>query len=139
MTPRPVRLALIAVLPLLAAPASAQWSPPSLCDARSDKFAAETCLQEALAKARQALQLSYAKARSVIATDAETSPDQKAKWEQDLTASQRAWEAYRDADCGDLILDEWHSGSGATYAQMSCVVSKTQSRAAELSSRYASQ
>jgi uncharacterized protein YecT (DUF1311 family) len=81
----------------------------------------------------------YQRALAAIAADPQTPADQKVVWRDNLTRAQRAWIAFRDADClFDLIGAEWHDGSGTTAAQQACVLDKTRQRAKELTDRYTS-
>ncbi len=98
----------------------------------------ENCLLGELAKADKALNGAYQKMLSFIAGDPDTPADQKPAWKQNLVAAQRAWLAFRDANCKfELIGAEWHNGSGTTAAQQQCVLTLTQQRTAELLSRLA--
>ncbi|GJE19451.1 lysozyme inhibitor LprI family protein [Methylobacterium marchantiae] len=83
------------------------------------------------------LNAAYRKALAVIDQD-DRGEDAKAKaaWKAPLTAAQRAWIAFRDVDCGDLVLSEWNNGSGATVTGYACRYDKTVQRRDEILSRY---
>jgi uncharacterized protein YecT (DUF1311 family) len=57
-------------------------------------------------------------------------------FEAAMRASQRAWLAYRDADCKDLVPQEWSGGSGTTSAVLGCMTQKTIERTKGLKERY---
>jgi uncharacterized protein YecT (DUF1311 family) len=126
------------LLPVLSAPVFAQWSPPTACD-RFGGYEAQSCLSREMADADRKLNEAYRRAQAAIAADPQTPADQKAAWADNLTKAQRAWIAYRDADClFELVGAEWHDGSGTTAAQQACVVDMTQRRTRELTDRYTS-
>ena len=94
-------------------------------------------MHRALDDADAKLNAAYKKALSVIDNDdREQDPKAKATWKVQLAAAQRAWIAFRDADCGDLIFSEWNNGSGTTAALYACRYDKTVQRTAEILSRY---
>jgi len=135
--PRRVALALLAVA-WFSAPAAAQWTPKTSCD-QFGGYELRDCLAKELTQADKALNDAYQKALAAIAADADTPADQKATWRANLVAAERAWLAYRDANCKfDLVGAEWNFGSGTTAAQQECVLALTQSRAAELLARMPS-
>lgn len=57
-------------------------------------------------------------------------------WEAALRASQRAWIAFRDAECEEHVAMFWSGGSGATVDIIGCQTEKTEARTKELSERY---
>ncbi|MDI6025121.1 DUF1311 domain-containing protein [Corticibacterium sp. UT-5YL-CI-8] len=116
--------------------ASAQWAPSTSCD-QFGGYELENCLNKALATADTALNDAYKKAEAAIAADSDASADDKKAWLGNLVAAQRAWVAFRDANCKfDLIAAEWDSGSGTTSAQQACVLAATLARTTELQQRY---
>lgn len=96
----------------------------------------------ALNEADKRLNLAYRKAQSVIEQDDRGQDDPgevakaKATWTAQLAAAQRAWMAFRDADCGDLIFSEWDNGHGVLPAVYACRYDKTVQRTNEILSRY---
>lgn len=126
------------LLAAASSPALAQWSPPTACD-RFAGYEAQSCLSREISAADGTLNRVYQRALAAIAADPQTPADQKVVWRDNLTRAQRAWIAFRDADClFDLIGAEWHDGSGTTAAQQACVLDKTRQRAKELTDRYTS-
>lgn len=127
----------LAVLIAGAGGAQAQWNPKTSCDAL-DGYAMENCFAAELAEADKALNAAYQKALAAIGA-ASSPADAKATWRTDLIAAERAWVAYRDANCKfDLIGAEWNFGSGTTSAQQECLLAHTQSRTQEVLARIPS-
>jgi uncharacterized protein YecT (DUF1311 family) len=54
-----------------------------------------------------------------------------------LRASQRAWIAFRDADCKGLEPMQWSGGTGATGGVLECMTQLTQERIRVLKQRFA--
>jgi uncharacterized protein YecT (DUF1311 family) len=130
---------MVATLLALATPAGAQWAPETSCDNVDSGYGIRECLTKELVKADAALNASYKRAQDYIAQVADTSTDAKKTWLADLVKAQRAWMAYRDANClFELIGAEWHNGSGTTAAQQACVLAMTNQRTDELHKRYTS-
>jgi uncharacterized protein YecT (DUF1311 family) len=126
------------LLPSLSSPALAQWSPPTACD-RLSGYEMQSCLTREMSQADMKLNEAYRRAQAAIVADPQTPAGQRTVWQDNLTKAQRAWIAYRDADClFDLIGAEWHDGSGTTAAQQACILDKTQRRTKELMERYTS-
>ncbi len=92
---------------------------------------ATACLEHANTLADADLDAAYAAA--ISATD---DGDDPVGWRARLKDSQDAWLAYRDADCGDLVVTEFRGGAGAEPALEACKLGKTEARAADLRSRY---
>ncbi|MGA0533142.1 lysozyme inhibitor LprI family protein [Hansschlegelia sp. KR7-227] len=130
-------LALVVVVATGPGPALAQsGQSPDPCDALGG-YQLETCLTKELAAADAALNAAYGQAEAAIAGAPGMTAEQKTGWKADLLAAQRAWLAFRDANCTfDLIGAEWSFGSGATSAQQHCVLTLTRTRAQELLDRY---
>jgi uncharacterized protein YecT (DUF1311 family) len=63
-------------------------------------------------------------------------PFDRASWEEALRASQRAWVAFRDAECEDHVAKFWNGGTGATVDIIGCKTEKTEQRTKELKARY---
>ena len=63
-------------------------------------------------------------------------PFDKASWEAALRASQRAWIAFRDAECEDHVEKFWGGGSGRTVDIIGCKTEKTEQRTKEIKQRY---
>jgi uncharacterized protein YecT (DUF1311 family) len=142
---KPIRL-LNAAIPTLVGllacgvmPATSRADQPSakLCLNETSTPGTTDCMARALQEADAKLNAVYKKAMSVIDHDDRTQdPSAKAVWKTQLEKAQRAWIAFRDADCGDLTYSEWSNGSGANPAVPACRYDKTVQRTADLLSRY---
>ncbi|AGK57815.1 hypothetical protein HYPDE_30703 [Hyphomicrobium denitrificans 1NES1] len=94
------------------------------------------CAEKDFQAADKTLNAAYEAAlASINGRDLEKPYDAKS-FEAALRASQRAWLAYRDADCKDLVAQEWSAGSGTTSASLGCMTEKTMQRTKELKERY---
>lgn len=134
-----MRGAALAVMLMTGATSSAwaQWAPETSCD-RFGGAELQDCLAKAMPKADAALNAAWRKAQGAI-DSSDASASDKAAWHANLLAAQRAWLAFRDANCKfELVAAEWSNGSGSTPAQQACVLSLTQKRAVELTKRYTS-
>ncbi|NJM55392.1 MAG: DUF1311 domain-containing protein [Verrucomicrobiae bacterium] len=81
------------------------------------------------------LNAAYRKALAEIAkTDLEAPHDPKS-FEAAFRKSQRAWVAWRDAECEGLMPMFMGGGSATTGAILGCLTEKTQARAKEISER----
>lgn len=129
--------ALVAAALLAAVPAQAAPSSSKLCN--DPNFATpqiNACMEKAADDADHKLNVAYKKALAVIDGDGDRTADQKAHWRAQLTAAQRAWIAFRDADCGDLVVTEWNGGTGMGSALSACRYDLTVQRTDEILSRY---
>lgn len=99
-----------------------------------------TCAGRDFAKEDAALNEAYRKAIAAIPEMASADPPFDAKsWEEALRASQRAWVAYRDAECEDHVAMFWSGGSGGTVEIISCKTEMTKARTKDLLNRYVSE
>lgn len=138
-------VALLVALMLAGSAAGARADQPSakLCTKAQSTPETQLCMEKAFTEADKKLNAAYQKALSVIDhDDGEDDQDPKAKakykadWKARLAAAQRAWIAFRDADCGDLTISEWHGGTGMGPALDACKYDKTVQRTDDLLSRY---
>ncbi|ONF46516.1 lysozyme inhibitor LprI family protein [Methylobacterium radiotolerans] len=130
---------LAGLLACLAVSTGSRAEPPSakLCLTETSTPRTTDCMNRALHEADARLIAAYKKALSVIDHDDRTQdPDARALWKTRLEKAQRAWIAFRDADCGDLTFSEWANGSGANPAVPACLYDKTVQRTADLLGRY---
>ncbi|MEE7490260.1 lysozyme inhibitor LprI family protein [Methylobacterium oryzae CBMB20] len=117
--------------------ASADQPSAKLCLNETSTPGTTDCMNRALQEADAKLNAAYKKAMSVIDHDDRAAdPNAKALWKTQLERAQRAWIAFRDADCGDLTYSEWANGSGANPAVPACRYDKTVDRTADLLGRY---
>jgi uncharacterized protein YecT (DUF1311 family) len=96
------------------------------------------CADAEFAKADAELNAVYQKALAAIPELAGDPPWDAKSWEDALRASQRAWVAFRDAECEKHVAMFWTNGSGATVDILGCKTEKTEQRTKELKDRYES-
>lgn len=120
-----------------AVPASAQESAPADCSEALSTVEMNKCADAEFEKADAELNRVYAKALAAVpgmATD--DTPFDAKSWEATLRASQRAWLAFRDAECEEHVAKFWGGGTGATVDILGCKTEKTEQRTKELKQRY---
>lgn len=133
------RLAALALAFVCAAPVAAlaqAWEPthrPRCTASSTVEFA--RCVSAALDRADGELNAAYQQALQRIRRSDDPFAD-KTQWEAGLRAAQRAWIAWRDADCKGLLPFEWGGGTGTNAAVMECQFSRTVERTTELRERY---
>ncbi|MBS0253345.1 MAG: DUF1311 domain-containing protein [Proteobacteria bacterium] len=94
------------------------------------------CADKDYQAADKELNAAYAAAlKSVRTRDMEKPYDAKS-FEEALRTAQRAWIAYRDADCKGVIAQVWTNGTGATSAILGCMTAKTVQRTKELKEEF---
>jgi uncharacterized protein YecT (DUF1311 family) len=86
--------------------------------------------------ADKALNAAYEKAMAYIRSRDMEKPYDAKSFEEAMRNAQRTWIAYRDADCKDLVAQEWSGGSGTSSAIFGCMTEKTIQRTKELKDRY---
>jgi uncharacterized protein YecT (DUF1311 family) len=131
---RTAALALGAALALM--PVSASADEAINCDTAVATVDLNACEDKALDQADVAMNAVYKKVLGFIAKSGTEKPYDAKSWEDALRKSQRAWVAFRDADCKDLIPMSWTGGTGTTGAVLGCMLEKTKARTKELSELY---
>jgi uncharacterized protein YecT (DUF1311 family) len=128
---RPLIMALImGAISLGSNPATAQQ--PQTCDTAVSTHELNQCSERAWQAADVKLNAAYAKAIASIRKSDGDTPFDRDSWEKALRDSQRAWVAFRDADCKGLIPMQWTGGTGTTSAVLWCMTTKTEVRTKEL-------
>ena len=94
------------------------------------------CLEKLYNAADARLNDVYRRAVAVIEN---AGGDSAGAWKAELKKAQKAWVAFRDADCGALIGYEWGHGTGMGAATESCLLHKTEQRTRALVQRYLAQ
>lgn len=94
------------------------------------------CAGEEFEKADAELNKAYQKALAAIPGLAGDKPFDAKSWENALRASQRAWLAFRDAECDQHVPMFWSGGTGTSSAVIGCKTQKTRARTQELNEQY---
>ncbi len=130
------QIALLAMSALLmAAIAHAQSESPDCANAQSNVEMTQ-CAWDAYERADRELNDVYQDALAKIEQTGADLPSGAEVWEEKFRAAQRAWIAFRDADCQELVQIEWYGGSGAGHAIASCLTNLTAARTDDLRERY---
>lgn len=123
--------ALLAVSP---APARAEIAE---CDAqRSSNADLGNCLARVLRRDDAALNRAFQAALASIDQETHLTPTQRGEWKDALRRAQRAWIAFRDVDCGEMIGWEWYGGTGRSSAELTCQIERTRARTRDFTERY---
>ncbi len=119
--------------------ARAQVPNPIDCNDAGNTAEMNECADRAYQKADKALNAAYKQTLEYIrAHGGDEKPYDAASWEKALKDAQRAWIAYRDAECKELVAIEWTGGSGTSAAVTGCMTELTEQRTKMLKGRYAS-
>lgn len=118
------------------APARSEDDPPIDCTNAMATHEMNACAEKDLEKADAELNAVYKKALAAIPEMATDEPYDAKSWETALRESQRAWVAFRDAECSKHVPMFWTGGSGATVEILGCIREKTEARTKELKERY---
>ncbi len=116
---------------LMDAPSSADDKPSVPCDQAVTQVDINLCAEQDYDKADKALNAQWTQTKQVLAGwDADIEPQNRGAVEE-LTKAQRAWIAYRDAQCDAVGYSVW----GGTLYQatiLGCLAEVTRNRTAEL-------
>jgi uncharacterized protein YecT (DUF1311 family) len=130
-----VASSLVAIL--LSNAAEAQVPNPIDCSRASSTVEMNYCSEQAYLKADEALNEAYKAVMKHIRENGGAAPYDSKSWEEALKTSQRAWIAFRDAECKGLVPMEWSGGTGTTTAVNGCLTGLTEARTRALKERYA--
>ena len=129
--------AAVFALALVVMPTLGRAEDPAVdCDSATATSELNFCADQELSKADAQLNQVYKKVLAFIATNGGEKPYDAKSWEAALRESQRAWVAFRDADCKGLVPMSWTGGSGTSGAVLGCMSEKTKARTKELSELY---
>jgi uncharacterized protein YecT (DUF1311 family) len=106
------------------------------CSKASSTVEMNFCADKDFQAADKSLNAAYTAALASVKTRDLEKPYDAKSFEAALRASQRAWLAFRDADCKDLVAQEWSGGSGTASASLGCMTEKTIQRTKDLKERY---
>lgn len=131
-----LRLAAVMAFALMAA-APVRAEPKIDCDNAMSTVEMNECAGRDYERADAELNRVYKEALAAIPEMAVDEPRFNAKsWEAALRASQRAWIAYRDAECDEHVPMSWSGGTGTTVAVISCKTGLTEERTKALKEHY---
>ena len=115
---------------------AAAAEPPQICDKAVSTPEINLCSERAWQAADAKLNAAFAKTIGAIRKSDQAKPYDPKRWEQALRASQRAWVAFRDADCKELVPMSWTGGTGTTVAVLDCMIDLTRVRTKTLMEIY---
>jgi uncharacterized protein YecT (DUF1311 family) len=135
------RFSATTLLPLLALALAFIFAPTARaeeidCANASSTVEMNFCADKDFAAADKALNAAYEAALASTKTRDLEKPYDAKNFGDAMRAAQRAWVAYRDADCKGLVAQEWGGGSGTSAAVLGCMTEKTMERTKELKDRY---
>ncbi|MFN3868295.1 MAG: lysozyme inhibitor LprI family protein, partial [Hyphomicrobiaceae bacterium] len=119
-------------------PALAESEPQIDCANASSTLEMNFCADKDFTAADKALNAAYQRALKAVPGMADGASDRFSarNWEKALRDSQRAWLAYRDAECREHIPMFWGGGTGTTVAVIGCLTALTNARTKELRESY---
>ena len=94
------------------------------------------CADKELEAADKALNAVYEKVLAKITKSEGEKPYDAKSWQDKLRASQRAWVAFRDAECKDLVPMSWSGGTGTSGAVLGCMSGMTKVRTKDLVEQF---
>lgn len=106
------------------------------CKNAVSTYELNACADKDFTAADADLNRAYQSALKSIPELATEKPYDAKSWEAALRASQRAWVAFRDAECNNHGAMFWGGGTGATGDIIGCMTDKTKARTKELNERY---
>lgn len=127
-------IGILAAIVGLAHPAAANENID--CENASSTVEMNYCSEQEYNKVDAELNRVYQQIVAGIDTHDDVEADRLKAWKEALKSAQRAWVAYKEKDCGELIGYEWYGGTGATSASLGCMIQKTETRIKELKERY---
>jgi uncharacterized protein YecT (DUF1311 family) len=126
----------VCVTSLAAAALAGQEGPPVDCSAPRNTYENNICADRDFQAADVRLNKIYQRVLGHIRDNGTEKPYDSASWEAAMKASQRAWVAFRDADCMGVVPMEWSGGTGTSAAVLGCMTEKTEARIKEFAIRY---
>ena len=94
------------------------------------------CTDDAFRVADAQMNAAYRRVQQTIQNTNGMSDADREAWLDALRMAQRAWMAFRDADCGAPIQYQYGGGTGGPLASLDCILDKTTRRTRELTDRY---
>ena len=140
--PRPLHPAAMAILVLCLGTAAAGAQTPTTedrieraCAGNMSNVELKDCLGKFAEKTDRDLNTVW---RRVLASidSSKLKPSQRLDWRRKLTAAQRHWVQFRQADCSEPVGYEWFDGTGMGGAVSTCIAKHTLDRIQHLKARY---
>jgi uncharacterized protein YecT (DUF1311 family) len=132
-----IRVAAVMALSLFALTAAAKAQDIEVdCDNASSNVEMTHCGWQEFERADAELNGIYQDAISQIRATGRDLPAGAGEWEKKLRETQRAWVAFRDLNCDELIAIEWGGGTGTSLATATCRTEMTNARIRTLRERY---
>lgn len=128
--------ALSSVLATAPSPTAAQAPSKIDCTNAASTVEMNVCALQSFETADAALNAAYKSALGVIPDMAIEPPFDAKSWTEALRKSQRAWLAYRDAECKDHVPMHWTGGTGTNADVLGCMETLTEARTKDLRDRY---
>jgi uncharacterized protein YecT (DUF1311 family) len=125
----------LAATPALPPAARAQGGAAAQCAEQGSTYEQSACLERALRAADRELNDVYRQVLATIDADRDVDAARRSAWRASMVRAQRAWIAFRDADCGELTGHEWHGGTGTGPATLACLLDRTAQRSQDLRRR----
>lgn len=97
------------------------------------------CATIDLEAADKALNAAYAKALAQIKSHDGDAPHDAKSYEAAFRIAQRAWIAYRDADCQGVVPFHWGGGTATGMSVTGCLTAKTLARTKDLEEAFGPQ
>lgn len=94
------------------------------------------CAEKDFKAADSRLNAAYKKVLAQIAERDLDGPYDRRSFEEAMRKSQRAWVAFRDAECRGVVPMDWSGGSGTTAAVLMCLTDMTTARTKDFVDRY---
>lgn len=129
-------IAIATWLAIASSPAAAQSPAKIDCDNAASTVEMNFCALQSFEKADAALNVAYKSALGDIPEMATEPPFDAKSWTEALRNSQRAWLAYRDAECKEHVPMHWTGGTGTNADVLGCMETLTEARTKELRDRY---
>lgn len=101
------------------------------CDFQNN-FQHTSCIAKELKKAEIDLDYAYQRSLEAIKADRDLSVADKLSRQTNLSEAQKAWVAYKFAQCNGVVADQWAGGSGMAQAILSCELRHARMRTKEL-------
>lgn len=92
----------------------------------------ETCLAKEVKKAEIDMAYVYQRALEAIEASHGRSDAERSFLRAELVSAQKAWIAYKQAQCNGVVSGQWSGGSGLPQAVFSCELEHLQVRIKEL-------